>query len=65
LPPALVAEAVEREIHTDLADPAERRKDEFVARARHAAIQSVRRRWSDGGEHVTGGDGGCAAVGAA
>ena len=43
LPAAFVAEAVEREIHADLADPAERRKDEFVARARHAAIRSVRR----------------------
>ena len=43
LPPAFVAEAVEREIHADLAHPAERRKNEFVARARHAAIRSVRR----------------------
>ena len=41
LPPAFVPEAVEREIHTDLAHPAERRKNEFVARARHEAIRSV------------------------
>ena len=43
LPAAFVPEAVEREIHADLAHPAERRKNEFVAGARHAAIRSVRR----------------------
>jgi hypothetical protein len=30
LPALLVAEAVDREIHTDLADPAERREYEFI-----------------------------------
>ena len=35
LPAALGAEAVEREIHPDLADAAERREDKFVAGLRH------------------------------
>ena len=42
LPPALVAKPVEREIHADLADPAERRKDEFVAVACHQAAPAPR-----------------------
>ena len=46
LPPAFVAEAVEREIHADLADTAERRKDQFVARARHAAIAISSTSWT-------------------
>ena len=33
--PALVAEAVDGEIHPDLADAAERRKDEFSRRCHH------------------------------
>jgi hypothetical protein len=35
LPASLIADAVEAEIHTDLAHSTERREDEFVARFRH------------------------------
>ena len=34
----LLTETVDREIHADLADPAERRKNKFVGRARHHVI---------------------------
>ncbi len=40
LPAPLVADPVDREIHADLADPAERREDEFVASVPCSAITS-------------------------
>ena len=43
LPPALVTEAVDREIHADLADPAERCENKFVGRAhRHRVFRLTR-----------------------
>ena len=56
-PAALGAEAVEREIHADLADAAERRKDELVAGVRHQ-----RRSPRPARDDVAGGDRLAAAV---
>ncbi len=38
LPAMLVAEAVDREIHADLADPAKRREHEFIGGAHHVRV---------------------------
>ena len=67
LAPALVTEAVEREIHSDLADAAERRENEFAARP---SVDPPRRRRLAGRlvaerEYVAGGDRSQAAVGQA
>ena len=41
LPVPFIAEPVDREIHPDLADPAERREYEFVGRTQHDWIRST------------------------
>ena len=40
LPAVLVAEAVDREIHADLADPAKRRENELIGGAQHRVLRS-------------------------
>ena len=58
LPAVLVAEAVEREIHADLADAAERREDQLVAWAAPSRAPITGPACGGGGnEHVAGGDG--------
>ena len=53
LPPALVADPVDRQIHADLADAAERRKHQFLLRHLRHQLQ----RSADGqSENVAGGD---------
>src|SRR5215831_2669227 len=51
LPTLLVAEPVDREVHADLADPAQGREDELVGRARHGGgpVSGWFRRWPSGG----------------
>src|SRR5262245_18376420 len=39
LPAVLVAEAVDREIHADLADPAKRSEHEFIGGAHHVRVR--------------------------
>ena len=65
LPAALVAEAVEREIHADLADPPSGAKTSSSPRpaiTSHRFVAAACTRWHDQFDHVAGGDRLAAAV---